>query len=483
MKLIELLSGIRYTGTVPDCEILDITCDSRNVRPGTLFVAVPGGRVDGHSFLEKAVAAGAVAAIVERDCKLGCQLVVENARIAYATLSANWFGNPQNALKLIGITGTNGKTSITYLIRDILKHAGHKVGLIGTIQSEIGDMVIPARHTTPDPMQLYSLFFRMKEAGMEFVVMEVSSHALEQHRVAGLDFLVAVFTNLTPDHLDYHGDMENYFLAKKKLFSHCQTAVINLDDAYGQRLSKEIDCPKITVSIGDDSADYTAHSLRFSESGSRYIVVHENEIQRGSVPMPGQYAVENALCAIGAAAVAGVSLADCTGGLLESTGVLGRTELIDAGLPFTVIRDYAHDPDGIEKLLLAMRSFSKGRIVTLFGCPGERDRTKRAPMGKAAAENSDFVILTSDNPRSEDEGQILGDALPGITGTATPYKVISDRYEAIRFAIEQCKAGDLLLLLGKGHEDYQALRWATVCFDERMVVKEIAQKLREQDTI
>lgn len=483
MRLSELLDSVACSHELDDRQIKNVTCDSRAIAQGDLFVAIAGGRNDGHLYVPKAVQAGAAAVVCERDLGLPNQILVENSRVAYALICANYYHNPQRDLKLVGVTGTNGKTTITYLMRDILRSAGKKVGLIGTIQSEIGDMILPARHTTPDPMQLYSLLARMKAAGLEYVVMEVSSHAIDQHRVEGLRFAGAIFTNLTRDHLDYHITMENYYLAKRKLFDMCERAAVNLDDEYGARLYDEIACEKASVSIENDTADYTAHSVAFSAEGSRFIVVHGESIARVKICMPGYYSVSNAMCALACASQLGIEFHKILQGLQSCAGVLGRTELIKTGLPFTVIRDYAHDPDGLQKILSTVREFAAGRVVTLFGCPGERDRTKREGMGRVVAQNSDLAILTSDNPRSEDERQIIEDTLPGFTGGKTPPKVIADRYQAIRWAMENCRQGDILLLLGKGHEDYQVLKFGTVYFDERYIVQEIAQHMLHSDTV
>lgn len=483
MKLHELLKHVIYTGEPPDIEINTIATDSRAVQPGDVFVAVAGGKIDGHLYAGAAVRAGAAAVVCERDLGLDTQILVENSRAAYAMMCANLYDNPQTRLKIVGITGTNGKTTITYLMRDILKAADKKVGVIGTIQCEIGDMVIPARHTTPDPMQLYSLLSRMVSAGVEYVVMEVSSHALDQCRVEGIRFAGAVFTNLTRDHLDYHGTMENYYQAKKKLFSCCDMAAVNVDDESGERLYSEIDCPRASVSTISNTADYTAHSMTFSASGSRFIVVHESNIARVSICLPGGYSVSNAMCALACASMLGLPFEDILRGLQSCRGVLGRTEPIDVGLPFTIIRDYAHDPDGLLKVLTTVREFAGGRVVALFGCPGERDRTKREGMGRVVAENSDYAVLTSDNPRSEDEMQIINDTLPGFSGSDTPVEVLADRYEAIKRAMEVCRGGDILLLLGKGHEDYQALAGSTVYFDEREIVRELADGMKARGLI
>lgn len=483
MKLSLLLEGIDRAAEPDDCEISRVTADSRTVEPGDVFVSIKGKHSDGHDHAGAALAAGAAAVVCERDLGLERQVLVENSRRAYALMCANLCGNPQRDLTIVGVTGTSGKTTVTCLIRDILRAAGKKTGLIGTIQGEIGDMIIPARHTTPDPAQLYEMLARMKAAGMEYVVMEVSSFALDQQRVDGIRFKCAAFTNLSREHLDYHGDMEEYYAAKRSLFSMTDEAVVGIDDEYGKRLAQEAGCPCATFSVSDGSADYSAHSISFSAAGSRFVVVHGNQLARVGISMPGLYSVSNALCAYVCARRLGVESAAAVKGLCESRGVQGRMEIIDADLPFTIIRDYAHAPEELRSVLSTVHTFAAGRIVTLFGCPGERDRGKRPDMARAAAKFSDQVILTSDNPRSENPMQIIEDAMPGFEGRRTPVEVIPDRYDAIRWAIENAKENDTLLLLGKGHEDYQVLSYGTIFFDERFIVKEIVQHLREQDTI
>ncbi|MEG1943631.1 MAG: UDP-N-acetylmuramoyl-L-alanyl-D-glutamate--2,6-diaminopimelate ligase, partial [Angelakisella sp.] len=393
---------------------------------------------------------------------------------AYAIICANHFDNPSRKLKLLGVTGTNGKTTITYLLKSILAAAGKKTGLMGTIHNEILDMVLPAKYTTPDPYQLHAMLSRMAEAGCEYVVMEASSHALDQHRLDGCEFDVAVFTNLTQDHLDYHGTMENYFLAKRKLFDHCRRAVINIDDSYGVRLAEELGKRAVTCSLQSDMATFTAKNIECEAAGSKFVLVADSLIERVKVPMPGMFSVMNAMEAAVAAIMAEISPRDAASGLAECYGVTGRAEVIPTpNRDFTIIRDYAHTPDGLEKIIGALRPFIKGRLVTLFGCAGNRDRTKRPMMAEYVAAGSDFVILTSDNPRDEDPMQIINDAKPGLDSHKTPYKIIPDRYTAILWAIDNLQTGDLLLLAGKGHEDYQVLHDETIYFDEKALVEKI----------
>ncbi len=485
MKLRQIMESIPCTAAKAfkgweDIEIEEITCDSRRVMPGMAFVCVKGGKLDGHEHAAEAVERGAVAVVAERDVGLECQVLVENTRRAYASMCGNFYGNPSRRMKLIGVTGTNGKTTITNLLKHILEHAGHKVGLIGTIQNEIGDMALPAKYTTPDPAQLHALFARMAEAGCDYVVMEVSSHALDQDRVAGCRFEAAIFTNLTQDHLDYHGTMENYYQAKKKLFSLCKAGIVNYDDPYGRRLIEEAPCPIRSFSVCDDMADYTAKNISISEKGSRFAFLGTGIIARICFPMPGMFSVSNAMAAAVCSMSIGLSLDKVSVALNSCPGVCGRTQVLKTDTPFTVIDDYAHTPDAIEKILAAVREFARGKITILFGCAGNRDGKKRPLMAKAAAQGADFVILTSDNPRSEEPMKIIQDALPGFEGFDTPWVVIPDRYQAIRWALENAREGDVLLLAGKGHEDYQVLDYGTICFDERQVVEELLEKIRTE---
>lgn len=480
MRLHQLLQGIDVEKVPPqDCEISGITSDSRRVEPGMVFVCIKGGRFDGHDHAESAIAAGAAAVICRHSLGLEREIVCADTRLAYGLLCQNWFENPGKRLRLIGVTGTNGKTTVTCMIKHILQAAGKKAGLIGTIHTEIDDIVIPAKYTTPDPFALQSMLARMVRAGCEYAVMECSSHALDQHRLAGLHFHTAVFTNLTQDHLDYHGDMESYFLAKRKLFTMCDQGVVNVDDAYGQRLAQEFPTCQ-TFSTRDNVADYSAHSIVLEPGESRFVFVAKGQIARIKLPIPGAFSVENCMAAVAACLREGLALDVVAQALSDCPGVMGRVEAIPTDTDYTIIRDYAHSPDGLEKVITAMRQFAKGRVVTLFGCAGNRDRTKRKLMGEIVARLSDSVILTSDNPRDEDEMQIIEDTLPGIEEhPETPCEVILDRYDAICWALQHSQKDDILILAGKGHEDYQVLRGETRCFDERKIVLELLEKMRK----
>ncbi len=477
MLLSELLRDVEYSGTIKDMEIKNVTCDSRQVEPGSVFVCVKGGTSDGHEYARAAKRSGASWIIAERDTGIEEQVLVPDSRTAYAIMCANINGRPAEKMKLIGVTGTNGKTTITYLIKHILEANGKKVGLIGTIQNLIGDIALPAKYTTPDPAELHVIFSRMLRAGCEYVVMEVSSQALDQHRVEGCRFETALFTNLTQDHLDYHHTMENYFEAKKRLFKLCDKAIICIDDDYGKKLAEEVTCEKQTVSINDLTADYTSHDVRNSAEGCRFALVSGENIGRVKFSMPGKFSVSNAMLAAAAAISSGISFENTIDALNTYPGVKGRVEIIPTGRDFTVIRDFAHGPDALEKVLDSIKECAEGRIVTLFGCAGRRDRKKRPLMVDAVAKKSDFIIFTSDNPRNEPVDQITADAMPELESCGVPFYYEPDRYKAIKWALEHCQKGDVLLLAGKGHEDYQVLDFGTVYFDEKVIVHDMLDKM------
>lgn len=482
MLLSQLLEEIKYSGSFEDFEISVLTCDSRDaMEKDSVFVCIKGFNIDGHDFAEEVMKRGARAVVTERDLGLKNQIVVKNTREAYARMCCAYFGHPSRKMKLIGVTGTNGKTTVTNVIRSILEENGHKVGLLGTIGNMIDGLEIPAKHTTPDPMELNALFDRMVQAGCDYAVMEVSSHALDQHRLDGCTFEVGVFTNLTQDHLDYHKTMENYFDAKAKLFDMCKTAVINIDDKYGEILFENLmfdkKVPVKTFSANQDIADFTAKDIRFFADGVRFAYVGKDLIERVSFCMPGEFSVSNAMAALTACIAAGQDPSACAQAIARCKGVRGRAEVLYSDDDYTIICDYAHTPDGIKKILQAIRSFSSGRrLCILFGCAGNRDAKKRPIMTATAAENSDFIILTSDNPRRESPEKIIADAVKGFENHKTPYVTIPDRFTAIEWAITHMKKGDVLILAGKGHEDYQVLDFGTVCFDEHEIVAKLIKE-------
>lgn len=473
MKLSQILDGIKILNTYEDIEVADVTQDSRLVKEGSLFVCVKGAVFDGHNVAAEMLEKGAAAVVAERDLGLDKQIIVENSRAVFSPICANFYNNPAKKLKLIGLTGTNGKTTTTFLIKQILENSGKKVGLIGTVQNMICDEIYPAKYTTPDPYELQKLFAMMVDAGCEYCVMEVSSQALAQGRVNGLNFAVGVFTNLTQDHLDYHKTWENYFTSKRMLFENCDIAVTNADDKYGLEIVKGLDFDKlITYAVDTNNADYVAKNVSFKSSGVEYELVGDN-IGRCYCPIPGRFSVYNSLCAAAVALALGIDFDKVLAAISKSNGVKGRIEVVPCDRDFTIIIDYAHSPDGLENIITSLKEIAKGRVVTVFGCGGDRDKTKRPKMGRIAAELSDFCVVTSDNPRSENPSEIIKDILVGMEGIDTPYEVVELRRDAIAYAINHAKKDDIILLAGKGHETYQILPTGTIHFDEREVVAEV----------
>ncbi|MEZ3420928.1 MAG: UDP-N-acetylmuramoyl-L-alanyl-D-glutamate--2,6-diaminopimelate ligase, partial [Eubacterium sp.] len=400
MRLSEIMKGITVTKQYSDAEVLDVTQDSRLVKEGSLFVCVKGNSFDGHSVAQEMIDKGAVAVVTERDLGMDTQVMVHDTRSVFSTICANFFGNPAEKLKLIGLTGTNGKTTTTFLIKQILENTGKKVGLIGTVQNMIGQEVFPAKYTTPDPYELQGLFKAMVNAGCEYCVMEVSSQALAQGRVNGLRFHIGAFTNLTQDHLDYHKTWENYFNAKRILFENCDLAVTNADDENGFKIVENLPCKTVSYAVNTNHADYCAKNVKFKSNGVEYELVSDF-IGRVTCPIPGRFSVYNSLCAAAVALNLGIDYKDVISAISKSAGVKGRIEVVPTDTDYTVIIDYAHSPDGLENIISSLREIAKGRVVTVFGCGGDRDKTKRPKMGKIAAELSDFCVVTSDNPRSE----------------------------------------------------------------------------------
>lgn len=472
MKLQELLqdTGIVIQGADGEKEITAITCDSRRVETGCLFVCIEGTAIDGHRFAAQAQANGAAAVIVQKDMGLRSQLLAGNTRQAWAQICANWFGRPATRLQMIGVTGTNGKTTTSMLVKSMLEYAGHTVGLIGTIHNMIGQRALPANQTTPDPYSLQSLLALMVVEGCEYCVMEVSSHALDQHRVSGCSFAVGAFTNLTQDHLDYHKTMDAYLAAKKKLFSMSAAAVVNADDARAPELTADIPCPVVTYGIASDDADYVARNIRYRADGVDFELVGVGCIGRVRMRIPGRFSVYNGLTAATICLQLGMDFETVLEALSAAVGVKGRAEVVPVPGDYTVVIDYAHTPDGLENICRTLKECCAGRLVTLFGCGGDRDKGKRPQMGALAAALSDYVIVTSDNPRNEEPAAIIADIVAGMADTQTPYTTIENRVEAIRYAIANAQAGDTILLAGKGHETYQILRDGVIELDERDVV-------------
>jgi len=454
-------------------DVSSLACDSRKVGPGTLFFCVPGEKVDGHEFGTAAVEAGAVALVVERELDLDvAQVVVADARGAMAPLAAVFYGDPSGELRVVGVTGTNGKTTTAFLIREILEAAGVQTGLLGTVQQVVGGVEEEVERTTPEAIDLQGTFRRMLEAGDKACVMEVSSHALALHRADSIRFEAALFTNLTQDHLDFHADMEDYFGAKRLLFEMGpRAAIVNVDDEYGRRLAGEFDC--VSFSAEGAAADFSAAGVSFDAGGARFRV-GETTVRTG---LPGHFNVANALGAFAAAAQLGISAELAAEGLARAERVPGRFEPIDEGQDFAVLVDYAHTPDSLENVLRAAGKLTKGRVISVFGAGGDRDRDKRPKMGRAGASLSDLAVVTSDNPRSEEPVAIIAEVVGGIENGAN-FEVEPDRRAAIALALRQARVGDTVVIAGKGHEQGQEFEGGRkVPFDDREVAREELRRL------
>lgn len=480
MKLKELLEGIEIlsAGADLETEIAQVCYDSRQVRPGDLFVALSGYTVDGHKFIPQAMASGAAAVL--------CQVPPEGEGIPYvqtadsrralAAAGANFFGHPARGMTMVGITGTNGKTTSTYLLKAVLEARGETVGLIGTNQNMIGQEVLPTERTTPESFELQKLFARMRDAGCTYVVMEVSSHALFLDRVYGVPYKVGVFTNLTQDHLDFHKTMEDYCDAKAILFRNCETGVVNAADPWTPRLLKDASCKVLTFSSAGE-ADLRAEDAVLAADHVAFTAVHGGGRVPVRVNIPGHFMIDNALDVLGAALALGIPLEESAAVLARVPHVKGRVEVVPTpGKDYTVLIDYAHSPDSLVNVLTTVRGFAKGRTVALFGCGGDRDKAKRPKMGRAAADLADFAIVTTDNPRTERPADIIAGILPGLEGTGTPYEVIEDRVEAIHWALDHAQAGDVIVLCGKGHETYQEVGHEKRHMDEREIVADYLSK-------
>ncbi len=490
MTFAELVSGILPAEDLPGGEVSLVAQDSRRVVPGAVFVCMEGRQSDGHTYARQAQRAGAALIVTQRPLGLTNEITVPETRAVYGALCQRFFGEPAKKLQIAAVTGTNGKTTIASVLKQVLEHSGLKCGLIGTVQSEIGDMAIPARFTTPEAWDLAALMARMVSAGCTHLVMEASSQALEQGRLAGIRFALGIFTNLTRDHLDYHGDMEQYFAAKKLLFANCRSALVNCDDEWGLRLVADLTpespqtekskppAPSKTVktySIANAAADFSAHSVELKAGGVRFGFLGGDMLYPVFFRMPGEYSVSNALAAGGAAMMLGLSGEQAAEGLSAMKGVLGRCEIIYEG-DYTVLRDFAHTGDGVRKLLAALRPFVPKRLVVLYGCAGERDAAKRPDMSAAAAEYGDIIYLTADNPRLEPAEKTIADALAPLESSGKEYHTIVDRKSAIQAALERLSAGDMLALCCKGHEDYQVMDGYTIYFNERQIVEEWLQE-------
>ena len=482
-ELADMVAGAEVIGD-RNTFITGIVHDSRKVEKGMLFVCIPGIHVDGHTFIPQVASQGAKAILTTRDVEVPegmAILKVPELREALDVLVPFFHDYPARSLRVIGITGTNGKTTTSYIIRSILRKAGFKVGLIGTIQIMIEEETMPIHNTTPDVVELQHILAMMRDKGMDYVVMEVSSHALDQDRVAGIEFDTAVFTNLTQDHLDYHKTLENYKLAKAKLFrllsepgtKQGKTAVVNMDDAAGETMLEHAGCRHLTYAI-DKAADLRAEDIDVLPGGAKFSLLGSFGRMDLRLRITGIFNVYNVMSATGAALAEGIAPKVIEEALQEFVRVPGRFELVDEGQEFSVIVDYAHTPDGVENVLRTARQIAKRHIITVFGCGGDRDRTKRPIMGRLAAELSDTVIATSDNPRTEDPEFILSQVEAGVKekiGTKH-HECIVDRRRAIFRAVELAEKDDIVIILGKGHENYQILKDKTIHFDDREVARE-----------
>jgi UDP-N-acetylmuramoyl-L-alanyl-D-glutamate--2,6-diaminopimelate ligase len=457
-------------------DIAELAYDSRRVKPGTLFFCVPGEKVDGHEFAAKAVEAGAMGLVVERELsELGgvAQIVVPDARAAMAPLAARFHGDPTGELRVVGITGTNGKTTTAFLLQEILEFAGVRCGLLGTVKQVVGGVEEEVERTTPEAIDLQGTFRRMLDGGDSACVMEVSSHALALHRADAIHFQVALFTNLTQDHLDFHADMEDYFASKRRLFEMGPgTAIVNVDDPYGRRLAEEFEC--VTFSAEGGEADLVAGEVVLTPLGAEFTVSGGTRV---STRLPGHFNIANALGAYAAASAMGVEAEVVAAGLAAAAPPPGRFEPIDEGQSFAVLVDYAHTPDSVENVLRAARPLTSGRVIVVVGAGGDRDRDKRPKMGRAAAEGADLVIFTSDNPRSEDPDTIVAEIKAGA-GEGKGVEAEVDRRAAIGLALSRAEAGDTVVIAGKGHEQGQEFEdGRKLPFDDRQVAREELQKL------
>jgi len=486
MTVEQILLGVKLRQKLPgelaSASVAGLEYDSRKVHPGFLFFAFPGTRADGREFARQALDKGAIATVSELpapDGFRGAWIEVEHGRQALALASRNFYGKPDERLKLTGVTGTNGKTTTAFLIDAVLRAAGITTAMVGTIEYRLAGEVRPAVNTTPESLDLYRMFQELEQAGGTHATMEVSSHALALGRVYGMTFHTAVFTNLTRDHLDFHHSMEQYFAAKQLLFTPegaaaPSWAVINFDDPYGRKIPP---APH-TLRYGfEPGADLRALSLEMNFDGLRFTVQHGAERVKLTSPLVGKFNAYNILAACGAALSYGLDWKTIAGAIATSPRVPGRFENIQQGQPFLIVVDYAHTDDALRNVISVARELHPKRVITLFGCGGDRDRSKRPLMAQVASQDSDFVVLTSDNPRSEDPIAIMNDALVGLRRFDTPHIIEPDRAKAIRAALGEAKDGDIVILAGKGHETYQVLKDRVIHFDDREVARGVLEEL------
>ena len=470
MKLQAILQGLGPLEVHADLsrEITGIAYDSRAVKPGNLFVAICGYDTDGHKYIPMALEKGAACVLCEKAPAEGEYVLLSDTRRGLALAGANWYGNPAGEMTMIGITGTNGKTTTTYLVKHILEDClGAKVGLVGTIQNMIGDEVLHTERTTPESLELQALFRHMADAGCTHVVIEVSSHALCLHRVDGVTFDVGVFTNLTQDHLDFHKTMEEYCRAKAMLFARSKVGAVNVDDPWAKEILAHATCPVITYSAKNQAA-LEATDIRLEPHHVAFTAHYQGTETACTLGIPGAFSVYNALSALSAALALGIAPEKAAASLATARGVKGRAEVVPTpGKDYTVLIDYSHTPDSLENILKTVREFARGRVIAVFGCGGDRDPIKRPIMGKIAADLADLVVVTSDNPRTEDPMAIIDQILVGIPKDQTPTTVIENRRQAIRWAMDNAQAGDVIVLAGKGHETYQEIGHEKFHLDER----------------
>ena len=483
MTLKDLLAGVQVVKASVDMEteISKVCYDSRAAEKGSLFVAVTGYVTDGNKYISAALQKGAVAVVTAVEPQEDIPYILVNSdRLALAQIGANFYGQPAKAMKLIGVTGTNGKTSSTLLLKHILETTRQaKVGLIGTMEIMVGDQAIPSDRTTPESLDLQRIFAQMRDAGCEYVIMEVSSHAIALDRVGGLTFDVAAFTNLTEDHLDFHKTMENYCDTKAVLFTRCKKAVANCDDTWFARITKDCAAPLLTTSVQNE-AGLQAKNIQLFSDGITFDAMTMEEQTEVKLPIPGKFTVYNAMTALGSALQLGITLEDAANALATAKGVKGRVEVVPTpGKPYTILIDYAHTPDGLENVLSSVRGFCKGRLIAVFGCGGDRDPIKRPIMGRIGVELADWAIITSDNPRTEEPGAIIRDVVKGIPEEKKNYEIIENRVSSIHRAMDIARKHDIIVLAGKGHETYQEINGVKHHLDEREVVAAYLEETRE----
>lgn len=480
--LLENLTNVEISGQT-NREINKIEYNSNKIKNGDVFVAITGYKDNGIKYIDDAISKGAVAIVHEGDIEHKEDITyikVENARIALAIMASTYYGDPARKLKMIGITGTKGKTTTAYMVRDIMLASGKKIGMIGTVCNTYGKVTEESIRTSPESLDLQALLARMVDAGMEYVVMEVSSHALELERVYGIKFLVGVFTNLSEDHLDFHKTMDKYLEAKAKLFKQSDFAIINGDDIYAPRLLKMIDIKKATYGL-DNAVDLTATDIRVNPSYVEFKMYVNRMLETIRINIPGRFTVYNALAAIGVCSLFGAQM-DAISGALGALRVPGRNEVVELNKTFTVIVDYAHTPASLEAILSSAKKYTKGRIICVFGCGGNRDKEKRAMMGEISGRLADFTIITTDNPRDEKPSKIIEDIESGIKQTRGLYKCIENRRQAIRFAMRIAWKSDVIIIAGKGHETYQEVEnGKKLYFDDKEIVRKIAEEMPDKN--